>query len=134
MTTPVHDQPSVRYSRRRMLTTGLVGAAAVGARGLFCAHAAHAQEGRADRFGRMFELPAFAQPTDQVRAALLEIGRPGGLLDARDALGRGPVALITDLELSKNNRNNPEHPAGATFMGQFMDHDMTFDIGSRLGV
>ena len=24
--------------------------------------------------------------------------------------------------------------AGATFMGQFMDHDMTFDLSSRLGV
>jgi hypothetical protein len=35
--------------------------------------------------------------------------------------------------LSINNPDNPSHTAGTTFMGQFMDHDVTFDIGSRLG-
>ena len=46
----------------------------------------------------------------------------------------GPVALIVDPALSVNNPNNPAHTAGTTFMGQFMDHDMTFDLTSRLGV
>ena len=46
----------------------------------------------------------------------------------------GPIALIVDPDLSMNNPNNPAHTAGTTFMGQFMDHDMTFDLTSRLGV
>ena len=54
-------------------------------------------------------------------------------MDAKDALERGPVDLIVDLTLSENNPNNPAHTAGTTFMGQFMDHDMTFDLESRLG-
>ena len=67
------------------------------------------------------------------RAALVEIGSPEGILDARDALERGPVQLITDPSLSAHNPDNPTHTAGTTFMGQFMDHDMTFDTGSVLG-
>ena len=90
---------------------------------------------RGDRFGRMFPaLPPFGQPSDALRTALLDIGRPGGMLDANDDVGAGPVALIVDLRLSKNNPNNPTHTAGTTFMGQFMDHDMTFDLTSTLGV
>ena len=55
-------------------------------------------------------------------------------MDARDDLGAGPVALITDLNLSLNNPNNtnPELTAGTTFMGQFIDHDITFDQSSQL--
>src|SRR5437667_10440670 len=88
-----------------------------------------------DRFGRLFpQLPPFAAPSSQLEAALLELGKPGGILDAQDALERGPKDLIVDLTLSLNNPNNPTHTAGTTFMGQFMDHDMTFDLSSRLGV
>ena len=134
MTSAHGEQAAARYSRRQYLTAGAAGAAAVGARTLLGAHPAHAEASRADRFGRMFELPAFAQPTDQVRAALLEIGRPGGLLDANDAQEPEPVDLIVDPELSRGNPNNPERTASTTFMGQFMDHDMTFDLNSRLGV
>jgi hypothetical protein len=61
------------------------------------------------------------------------MGAPGGLLDAKDQLSAGPVALITDPALSVNNPNNPTHTAGTTFFGQFVDHDITFDVGSRLG-
>jgi len=61
------------------------------------------------------------------------MGSVGGLMDAKDDLAKGPVLLITDLGLSDGNRNNPEHSAGTTFMGQFLDHDMTFDKTSRLG-
>jgi hypothetical protein len=64
----------------------------------------------------------------------MELGKPGGILDARDDLSKGPVLLITDITLSENNPNNDNHTAGTTFMGQFMDHDMTFDLTSRLGI
>lgn len=65
--------------------------------------------------------------------ALLELGKPGGILDAKDQLDRGPVALIVDPSLSVDNRDDPTHTAGTTFMGQFVDHDMTFDTSSPLG-
>jgi hypothetical protein len=87
-----------------------------------------------DRFGRMFpQLAPYAQPSRQLQEALIEIGKPGGILDAKDAVDRGPVELIVNLDLSKDNPNNAAHTAGTTFMGQFMDHDMTFDLTSRLG-
>jgi hypothetical protein len=88
----------------------------------------------AGSFGRMFRnLPPFASPTNAVRDALMEFGRLGGILDANDDLAAGPVALIVDPNLSLVNRNNPTHTAGVTFFGQFLDHDMTFDLTSRLG-
>lgn len=80
------------------------------------------------RFGRMFRgLPPFAPATDAVRAALMELGRPGGLLDARDDLDAGSGAS------NDNNPNSSVQTAGATFMGQFLDHDITFDRRSPLG-
>ena len=88
----------------------------------------------ADRFGRMFpDLPPFVPANDRNRAALIDIGKPGGILDAKDPLAAGPVQLITDPALSANNRNNPEHTAGMTFLGQFLDHDMTFDTDLAAG-
>jgi Animal haem peroxidase len=85
-------------------------------------------------FGRMFRnLPPFAPPNNAVRDALMELGREGGILDANDDLAAGPVALIADPNLQLINRNNPTHTAGVTFFGQFLDHDMTFDLTSRLG-
>jgi len=85
-------------------------------------------------FGRIFPtLPPFASASDAVRAALVDLGKPGGLLDAKDDLTQGPAALITNPALSVNNPNNMTHTAGTTFMGQFMDHDMTFDATSPLG-
>jgi hypothetical protein len=95
-------------------------------------------------FGRLFpELPPFAPATDAVRAALLEVGMPGGILDARDDLAAGPKALILDLAVNGNptpanpygtNPDNPTMTAGSTFVGQFTDHDITFDQTSQLGV
>ena len=41
--------------------------------------------------------------------------------------------MITNLDLSANNPNNPNQTAGLTFLGQFVDHDITFDASSRLG-
>ena len=81
----------------------------------------------------MFDLPSFAEPTPQIQAALMELGAPGGLMDAKDPLHEGPIRLITNPELSPHNRDNPAATAGLTFLGQFLDHDMTFDATSRLG-
>jgi hypothetical protein len=95
---------------------------------------------REDRFGRIFPtLPAFdshitADKRDAFTAALRDIGRPGGMLDAQDALREGPIELIVNPDLNVNNPNNPTMSAGATFMGQFIDHDITFDLASRLNV
>jgi Animal haem peroxidase len=91
------------------------------------------------RFGRIFgNLPPFEPSTlltsDTLKAALRDIGKPGGVLDANDNLAAGPVLLITDPALNVNNANNPTHTAGTTFVGQFLDHDITFDTSSTLGV
>jgi hypothetical protein len=96
-------------------------------------------------FGRMFpSLPPFADASDsKVQAALLEVGKQGGILDALDNLAAGPKALITDPAVNGNptttnsygtNPDNPTMTAGSTFVGQFTDHDITFDQTSRLGV
>src|SRR3984885_7101678 len=95
-------------------------------------------------FGRIFpELPPFAEPSDTVRAALLEVGMPGGIMDAGDELSAGPKALIVDPTVDGNptatnpygtNPDNPTMTAGSTFVGQFTDHDITFDQTSQLGV
>jgi hypothetical protein len=90
---------------------------------------------RSDRFSRLFaNLPPFAEPTPDVQRALRNLGAPGGLMDAGDPLHLGPILLITNPELSPNNRDNTAHTAGVTFLGQFLDHDMTFDAASPLGV
>lgn len=95
-------------------------------------------------FGRMFpKLPPFASANDKVRAALVEVGKPGGILDADDHLEAGPKALILDPTVNGNptatdpygtNPDNPTMTAGSTFIGQFTDHDITFDQTSQLGV
>src|SRR5262245_16389134 len=74
-------------------------------------------------FGRMFHLPPFAPPTDAVRDALMQLGTPGGIMDANDDLAAGPVALIVDPNLSLINRNNPNDTAGITFFGQFRSEE-----------
>ena len=128
-----------RISRRRFLGAVGVGAGALavspGRSLAWPADAGASRErggARADHFGRIFRLPSFAEQTPQVEAALVELGKPGGLLDAADPLAAGPKQLIVDLSLSANNPNNPTQTAGTTFFGQFLDHDMTFDAGSRL--
>ena len=130
-----------RFTRRGFL--GGIGAGAIGAAGAIAtAEPAIAQQRgapptttRSDRFSRLFErLPPFADPSLSVQSALREMGAKGGLLDAKDQLNAGPVQLIVDPALSVNNPDNPTTTAGITFLGQFIDHDMTFDASSRLGV
>ncbi|MBA3597170.1 MAG: peroxidase [Methylibium sp.] len=85
------------------------------------------------KFGRLFgNLPPFAADTPSKRAALKELGKQGGLMDAMDQLTAHPRDLITDANLSLNNSDNPDMPAGMTFLGQFLDHDLTLDITSSL--
>ena len=129
-----------RLSRRGFL--GGIGAGAAGAAGAIArpagliAQVPDARHGaRPDRFSRLFDdLPPFAEPSMRVQSALREMGAKNGLLDAKDPLEEGPIRLITNPELSPNNRDNTAMTAGVTFLGQFLDHDMTFDATSRLGV
>lgn len=150
----MHDDdrgaPTPPWSRRRFLARlgiGAAGAATLGPASL--AGPAQAQSdagaaavppggvnpapGSSQHFGRMFPMQPFAEDSPQLQEALLEIGKPGGMLDANDDLGQGPVELIENPALRVDNPDNPTHSAGATFMGQFMDHDLTFDTTSTLG-
>ena len=100
--------------------------------------------GDAQLFGRIFaSLPPFSAANDTARAALLEVGQPGGIMDALDDLAAGPKALIVDPTVNGNptatdpygaNPDNPTMTAGSTFVGQFTDHDITFDQTSQLGI
>ncbi len=84
------------------------------------------------RFGRLFPtLPAFAADTPLLREALEELGAKGGPMDPGDDLS-DPITLITDPAKSANNPDNPASTAGFSFLGQFIDHDMTFDPTSSL--
>jgi hypothetical protein len=81
-------------------------------------------------FTRMFpDLPPFARQTDDARRAVQQLGALGGLFDAHDQL-TDPVASI--LNPGAINRDNPTMTAGMTFLGQFLDHDITFDKKSIL--
>ena len=98
---------STGFSRRSFLGKVGVGAVALGAPGALAAPgraaphhsgAAHRHAGITQHFGRIFDrMRPFADPGKKgLEAALIDIGSPGGILDARDALDRGPVDLITD--------------------------------------
>ncbi len=136
------DEPKTgpRYSRRGFLKRAGVGVGALALSGGALAPRAQAARSATvatspTTFGRLFpDLPAFAPPTQRVKHALSALGAPGGPLDANDDLSKGPKLLITDLRLSANNPNNPTQTAGTTFLGQFIDHDLTFDTTSPMGV
>jgi Animal haem peroxidase len=135
------------FNRRRLLAA-LGSGLALSSSGLLGVREALAQSFvlREENFGRMFpQLEAFFgdRPPRGLNTALLEIGKRGGVLDAGDRLpasgnasdqAQAAINLIADPALSVNNPNNPTHTAGTTFMGQFMDHDMTFDQTSALGL
>jgi Animal haem peroxidase len=134
-------------SRRHFLGALGAGAVASGVSSTLFARAVEAQTSRPrafvireDRFGRMFPNldPFFRDNSSRLQAAMQDIGKLGGMMDAKDQLGDGgkaaAIALIVDPALSANNPNNPSQTAGSTFIGQFLDHDMTFDLTSRLAV
>ncbi|MCY7407187.1 MAG: heme peroxidase family protein [Alkalinema sp. CAN_BIN05] len=84
------------------------------------------------KFGRLFpSLPAFSSDNPTLRAALQDIGKIKGIMDAMDDLN-DPVGLIVNPALNVKNENNPDITAGFTFLGQFIDHDLTFDPTSSL--
>lgn len=87
----------------------------------------------ANTFSRMFRnLPSFAPQTDPVRQAMQRLGQVGGLLDAVDVL-TDPIQSITNPAVfSPNNGDNAAMTAGMTFLGQFLDHDITLDKRSPL--
>jgi hypothetical protein len=141
--TPTDRTTRSGLNRRAFLRTvgvGAAGAAAVATGGCPFSGVAQAQGQDAappppGRFGRIFpQLPPFATDSPALKAALLDIGKPGGILDAKDDLSQGPILLITNPTLSPNNPDNATHTAGTTFFGQFADHDLTFDTTSQLGV
>ena len=126
-------------NRRSFLTKAGVGAAI--AAGPIAVAAPAAASGsssdsvpQAQRFSRLFPgLEPFAEDSVELQAALLELGKRGGIMDAKDPLEVGPIRLITEPGLSPNNRDNPSQSAGMTFVAQFLDHDLTRDAGSVLG-
>jgi hypothetical protein len=138
-------------SRRRLLQAGATGAGLMAFAGQTASPAAAAASGGgcpmggtastatpSAVFGRIFDgLRPFAANTPGLQHALLDLAAPGGMLDAQDDLfgpNGGPVLLITDPSLSLVNKNNSHDTAGMTFVGQFIDHDLTFDATSQLGV
>lgn len=64
------------------------------------------------RFGRMFRLPPFV-PSDKRIAAVAE-------------------AMTEDVAGPSPEFDNPDVPAGYTYFGQFVDHDLTLDTASSL--
>ena len=133
-----HNQRTTRVSRRGFI--GGIGAGAVGAAGAIAHPESAAAQvrpdiettTRPDRFSRLFgQLPPFVENNMRVQSALRELGAQNGLLDAKDNLALGPLGLIQN---PGNNPDNTTTTAGVTFFGQFLDHDITFDATSRLGV
>ena len=83
------------------------------------------------RYGRLFpSLPPFFKNASTIQPLLVELGGAGGPMDAGDA----PFDPGDPLKPNAGNPDsqNPEMTAGMTFLGQFLDHDMTFDPTSSL--
>ena len=85
------------------------------------------------KFGRMFPtLPSFSLDSPSLRTTLMKIGERNGIMDAQDDISKEPLELIINPALRVSNPDNPDMTAGLTFLGQFLDHDMTLDITSSL--
>ena len=84
-------------------------------------------------FTRMFPLlPPFAPQTDDMREQARRLGELGGPLDALDNLTDPIQSIVNQPVFSPNNPDNPNMTAGMTFLGQFLDHDITLDAKSKL--
>lgn len=86
-----------------------------------------------DTFTRLFPgLPAYSPMTDQAREQAKQLGVQGGIIDAHDNLS-DPVLSITQPDIfSPHNPDNPNMTAGMTFIGQFLDHDLTLALKAPL--
>ena len=142
-----HNQPSLSTLDRRKFLGALGSGLVLGSSGMLGVREALAQRFvlREENFGRMFPRldPFFDRTSRSLNEALMEAGKLGGVLDAKDRLplsssgadqATAAINLIVDPALNVDNPNNTTHTAGTTFMGQFMDHDMTFDQTSALGL
>ncbi|MDP1768954.1 MAG: heme peroxidase family protein [Nitrospirota bacterium] len=86
-----------------------------------------------DVYVRMFSgLPAFAPASDEMRERAKQLGAKGGLLDPSDLLTDPIQSILNPAVFSPNNPDNPNMTAGMTFIGQFLDHDITLDLKSPL--
>ncbi|HCX29092.1 MAG TPA: peroxidase, partial [Blastocatellia bacterium] len=52
--------------------------------------------------------------------------------DDADLLSLGATMIETQAQADDPNLDNPDIPAGFTYLGQFIDHDITFDPNSKL--
>lgn len=84
-------------------------------------------------FTRMFPgLNPFAPASDEAREQAKRLGAKDEVMDALD-LHTDPIQSILNPAVhSPNNPDNPSMTAGMTFLGQFIDHDLTLDPRSPL--
>src|SRR5688572_28468391 len=79
------------------------------------------------RYGRLFpNLEPFANPTAGVRNRLMQLGAKGGPMDPQDP-AIPPADALASAASNADNILNPGMTVGFTFLGQFLDHDITFD-------
>ncbi|WP_338663399.1 heme peroxidase family protein [Pararoseomonas sp. SCSIO 73927] len=79
------------------------------------------------RFGRLFpDLAPFASPSEELRKNLLKLGAKDGPMDPKDPL-IPPADALASAPGNADNTLNPMMTVGFTFLGQFLDHDITFD-------
>lgn len=84
-------------------------------------------------FTRMFpELASFAEQTDSARRAVQLLGAADGMLNAEDNLTDPVQSILNPAAFSPHNADNPDVTAGVTFLGQFLDHDLSLDKDSPL--
>ncbi|MFC5479087.1 peroxidase family protein [Massilia suwonensis] len=84
-------------------------------------------------FTRMYpDLPSFAPQTAAARTAMQRMGARNDLIDAGDNLTNPIQSILNPAVFSPHNPDNPNMTAGMTFLGQFLDHDITFDRKSIL--
>ncbi len=109
-------------------------AAALRPAGVFAQDSGDRRDSIPNNFTRIFDdLRPFAEASKEVQNALLELGKPGGLLDAKDPLKEGPIRLITNPELSPNNLDGATHTAGVNFSGPISGprHDVRHHLQAR---
>lgn len=84
-------------------------------------------------FTRMFpDLPSFTAQTDTARRTMQALGARDGMLNAQDNMSDPVQSILNPGVFSPLNEDNPDITAGMTFLGQFLDHDVTLDRNSSL--
>ncbi len=119
--------PAIRFDTQQRLSAGAPRSGhGQDVRGLYSTTRSSTENGR---FGRMFRwLEAAAHPED----ALMTLGalmQHGEFAERRAA---GDSQIDTPIGKTEPEDENPTIPAGYTYLGQFIDHDITFDPVSSL--